>query len=69
MPGNDVSLYGPVLEAVLWHLEARKESATLEEIDALLPRWGTRPDPALHLPELLKKSDAMADCRNKLIRE
>jgi hypothetical protein len=37
-------------------LEQLPESATGKEIDALFPWAGTRPDPTVHLGELLKSS-------------
>jgi hypothetical protein len=51
--GHDVSLYAPVLEAVLNRLETLGESVAADEIDALFPWAGRRPDPAIHLPVLL----------------
>ena len=51
--GGESDLYTPVLLAVLERLEAAPESATIAEIDALFPWFGTRPDPATHLPQLL----------------
>ena len=51
--GHDATLYAPVLDAVLGRLEQISESATSEEVDALFPWSGTRPDPAVHLPMLL----------------
>ena len=52
--GYETWIYSPVLLAVMKLLEQLPESATAEEIDALFPWAGTRPDPALHLAELLK---------------
>lgn len=54
--GHDTSLYAPVLEAVLNRLKLLEESASAEEIDALFPWSGTRPDPAIHLPVLLNSA-------------
>ena len=51
--GYDTSLYLPVLLAVMQRLEGLDESATEQEIDSLFPWAGTRPDPAVHLKELL----------------
>ena len=51
--GHDESIYSPVLLAVMERLEALPESSSAEEIDALFPWAGTRPDPAVHLPSLL----------------
>ncbi len=56
--GHDASLYAPVLEAVLNRLKLLEESACAEEIDALFPWSGTRPDPAIHLPVLLKSTNS-----------
>ena len=52
--GHDEAIYSPVLLAVMKRLEALPESSTAEEIDALFPWAGTRPDPAVHLKELLR---------------
>ena len=52
--GHDETLYSPVLLAVMKRLEVLPESSTAEEIDALFPWAGTRPDPAVHLKELLR---------------
>jgi hypothetical protein len=52
--GFETEIYSPVLLAVMKLLEQLPESATAEEIDALFPWAGTRPDPAIHLQELLK---------------
>jgi hypothetical protein len=51
--GHDASVYAPVLEAILSRLDDAQESAGMEEIDALFPWAGTRPDPGAHLPLLL----------------
>ncbi len=51
--GYDTTLYSPVLLAVMQRLEAIPESATAQQIDALFPWAGTRPDPAIHLQSLL----------------
>lgn len=51
--GYDTTLYSPVLIAVMQRLEGLPESATAEKIDALFPWAGTRPDPAVHMKELL----------------
>jgi hypothetical protein len=52
--GHDTSIYSPVLMAVIHRLKGIDETATPQEIDALFPWAGTRPDPAVHLKELLK---------------
>ena len=52
--GYETGIYSPVLLAVMKLLEQLPESATAEEIDALFPWAGTRPDPAVHVGELLK---------------
>ena len=52
--GFETEIYSPVLLAVMKLLEQLPESATAEEIDALFPWAGTRPDPAVHVGELLK---------------
>jgi hypothetical protein len=56
--GHDASLYAPVLEAVLNRLKLLEESACAEDIDALFPWSGTRPDPPIHLPALLKSMNS-----------
>jgi len=52
--GKDGTIYMPVLTAVLKRLEPLTESATNDEIDAVFPWAGTRPDLAIHLEPLLK---------------
>jgi len=52
--GFETGNYSPVLLAVMKLLKQLPESATAEEIDALFPWAGTRPDPAVHVGELLK---------------
>jgi len=51
--GYDTSIYSQVLLAVMQRLEGLDESTTVQEIDALFPWAGTRPDPAMHLKALL----------------
>ena len=51
--GHDTPIYFPVLLAVMKLLESLPESASAEEIDALFPWAGTRPDPAFDVPRLL----------------
>lgn len=46
-------IYAPVLLAVIKRLETVPESASAEEIDAVFPWAGTRPDLNLHLGPLL----------------
>ena len=67
--GHEASIYAPVMDAILRHLELLEESAGAKEIDALFPWHKTRPDPAVHLPELLRSFDAMAHCGEKMVRE
>jgi len=56
--GHDTTIYSPVLMAVMHRLKKIDESATSHQIDALFPWAETRPDPAVHLKELL------ADAKN-----
>lgn len=51
--GQDTSLFAPALTSVLKRLEPLAESASPEEIDAVFPWAGTRPDMAVHLDALL----------------
>ncbi len=51
--GRDPGDYAPVVCAVLDRLGALPDSATAAEVDAVFPWAGTRPDLAVHLPELL----------------
>ena len=51
--GYETDTYSPVLMAVMQRLERLDETATSQEIDSLFPWAGTRPDPAVHLKELL----------------
>ena len=55
--GRDAELFPKVLVAVLKWLETLEEIATHDEIDAVFPWAGTRPDMAVHLTELLKKGN------------
>ena len=52
--GYETGIYSPVLLAVMKLLEQLPESANAKEIDALFPWAGRRPDPAVHVRELLK---------------
>lgn len=51
--GHDTNLFMPVLTAVLGRLDHLVESASANEIDAVFPWAGTRPDLAIHLKSLL----------------
>jgi len=51
--GQDASLFAPALTSVLKRLEPLRESASPDEIDAVFPWAGTRPDMAIHLDALL----------------
>lgn len=51
--GTDPALYAPVLDAVVQCLEPLPEDVTFEQIDAIFPWKGTRPDLAVHLDDLL----------------
>lgn len=51
--GQDASLFAPALTSVLKRLEPLEESVSPEEIDAVFPWAGTRPDMAIHLDALL----------------
>ncbi len=51
--GHDTALYPQALLAVTKLLEQLPESAAAEEIDFLFPWAGTRPDPTIHLQQLL----------------
>ncbi len=53
--GGESSLYTPALLAVLSLLESAPESAPPEEIDALFPWAGTRPDLESHLAPLIAR--------------
>lgn len=54
--GHDETLHGPVLLAVLGRLEALEESCSAQEIDAVFPWCGTRPDLTVHLKPLLARA-------------
>lgn len=58
--GHDTALYSPALLAVTKLLEQLPESASAEEIDALFPWAGTRPDPAIHLQQLISEATGMS---------
>lgn len=51
--GTDPAIYAVVLDAVIRCLEPVAEDATPEQIDAIFPWTGTRPDLAVHLDQLL----------------
>lgn len=51
--GQDTALFAPALTSVLKKLESLPEKASPEEIDAVFPWAGTRPDMAIHLDALL----------------
>ena len=55
--GYETEIYSPILLAVMKRLEGLDESAAAQEIDGLFPWAGTRPDPAVHLNELLNLSE------------
>lgn len=55
--GYETEIYSPILLAVMKRLEGLDESAAAQEIDGLFPWAGTRPDPAVHLKELLNLSE------------
>lgn len=52
--GRDASLFPQVLVAVLLRLDQLDEAVLPEEIDAMFPWAGTRPNLAIHLSELLR---------------
>lgn len=52
--GHDSRMPAPVLLAVVRRLEEVSEEATADEIDALFPWAGTRPDLQIHLKPLLE---------------
>jgi len=54
--GYETKIYSPVLLAVMKLLEQLPESASAKEIDTLFPWAGTRPDPAVHLEQLLSQT-------------
>jgi hypothetical protein len=54
--GLDGEIYSKILMAILERLEAIPESAPWEEIDAVFPWRGTRPDLSIHLRPLLEAS-------------
>ena len=53
--GHDPDIYSPVLLAVVKRLEAVPESSTPQEVDAVFPWAGTRPDMGVHLEMLVGK--------------
>lgn len=56
--GRDASVYAPLVCAVIDRLKPLDESLSGGEIDAVFPWAGTRPDLAVHLPELLAAGGA-----------
>jgi hypothetical protein len=57
--GHDTRIYYPLLAAVLKLLKPISESTSAQEIDALFPWAGTRPDLNIHLGPLLSSLDKM----------
>ena len=57
--GHDTRIYYPLLTAVLQLLKPISESTSAQEIDALFPWAGTRPDLNIHLGPLLSSLDKM----------
>lgn len=51
--GTDSSRFMETLAAILHRLVPLAEGSTQEEIDAVFPWHGTRPDMSIHLPALL----------------
>ena len=51
--GHNPDIYSPVLLAVIKRLESVPQSATCQEVDAVFPWAGTRPDLSVHLRSLL----------------
>ncbi len=58
--GRDAGLFPQVLVAVLQRLDRLSEAATSEEIDAVFPWAGTRPNLSIHLPKLLNRPESKA---------
>jgi hypothetical protein len=58
--GRDGGIFAPVLLAVLRRLQELDETSTPEMIDSVLPWAGTRPNMAVHLPELLKTENPIS---------
>jgi hypothetical protein len=56
--GHNPDLYSPVLLAVIKRLEAVPEASPAEDVDAVFPWAGTRPDMNVHLEPLLKSGSA-----------
>jgi hypothetical protein len=56
--GHNADIYSPVLLAVINRLEPVSESATSQEIDAVFPWAGTRPDMSVHLQALIRAEPA-----------
>ena len=53
--GHNPEIYSPVILAVIKRLEAVAESASAQEVDAVFPWAGTRPDMNVHLEALVGK--------------
>ncbi|MFZ4775866.1 MAG: hypothetical protein ACOYM3_10900 [Terrimicrobiaceae bacterium] len=53
--GHNPEIYSPVLLAVIKRLEPLPESASANEVDAVFPWAGTRPDMSIHLKALLEE--------------
>jgi len=53
--GHNPEIYSPVLLAVIKRLESVPEPATSQEVDAVFPWAGTRPDMGVHLETLIGK--------------
>ena len=51
--GLDGALFSKVLVAVLHKLDALEENITPDEVDAVFPWAGTRPDMSVHLAAML----------------
>ena len=51
--GTDPAIYGVIFDAILRRLEPLPEQSSGEEIDAVFPWAGTRPDLAIHLDLLV----------------
>ena len=53
--GHNPDIYSPVILAVVKRLESVAESSTSQEVDAVFPWAGTRPDMNVHLDALIGK--------------
>lgn len=63
--GHETPLYSPTLLAIMELLRSLPESASADEIDALFPWAGTRPDPTIHLTLLLTHRVSQPALENK----